>query len=139
MHAEKSTIHVLRLGPGQDLKKEIESYVQKELIAAGWLVTCVGSLTQTNLRFANQQTGTTATGHFEIVSLARTVSTAGCHLHISVSDGTGYTTGGHLLYENLIYTTAEIVIGATNGLRFTRKTDAVTGWKELHIEQSKGE
>jgi hypothetical protein len=42
-------VHVLRLKPGQDLRKEIEAYVQQQNIKAGWIQTCVGSLTQGHL------------------------------------------------------------------------------------------
>lgn len=134
MQAGKVTIHALRLKPGQDLRNEIEAYVKRQNIRAGWIVTCVGSLTKTNIRFADQASGATTTGHFEIVSLAGTVSTVGCHLHISVSDETGHTTGGHLLFENVIYTTAEIIIGESRALLFTRAHDSRTGWKELRIQ-----
>lgn len=127
-------IHAFRLKPGQDLRKEIEALVAKEKIAAGYIITCVGSLTQTNIRYANQPNGTQITGHFEIVSLTGTVSTSGCHLHMSVSDSTGKTTGGHLLPNNLIYTTAEIVIGESPNLIFTREKDGSTPWEELQIK-----
>ena len=126
--------HAFRLRPGQDLKKEIQAFVQKENIQAGWIMTCVGSLSQTNLRFANQASGTKSSGHFEIVSLVGTVSTNGSHLHLSFSDSLGHTTGGHLLEENLVYTTAEIVIGESSQLIFTRQKDGTTPWEELQVE-----
>lgn len=128
-------VHALRLMPGQDLRKEIEAYVQAKNMQAGWIATCVGSLTQSHLRFADQPAGVLLHGPFEIVSLAGTVSNNGCHLHLCVSDGLGHTTGGHLLYQNLIYTTAEIIIGESNGLRFMRQKDASTGWNELGIKK----
>src|SRR5258706_6287807 len=74
-------IHALRLKPGQDLKKELTEFVKRENIEAGWIITCVGSLTQTNLRFANQPEGIKSNGHFEIVSLVGTLSVNGSHLH----------------------------------------------------------
>jgi uncharacterized protein len=89
------------------------------------------------MRFANQQQGASATGHFEIVSLVGTVSTNGSHLHIAVSDSLGHTIGGHLLEGNLIFTTAEIVIGYTNKYTFTRKEDGSTPFKELQVEEKK--
>jgi uncharacterized protein len=135
-HPESTKIHALRLKPGQDLRKEIEAYVRKEKIKAGWMVTCVGSLTQANLRLANQPEGTTYKGHFEIVSLVGTLSTAGCHLHLSFSDSTGRTIGGHLLPDNLVYTTAEIVIGESKDLLFTREKDGSTPWEELQIKRN---
>jgi predicted DNA-binding protein with PD1-like motif len=123
----------LRLKPGQDLRGEIEAYVQKEGIEAGWIQTCVGSLTQLHLRFANQPSGTKHKGHFEIVSLAGTVSSNGCHLHMSVSNETGHTVGGHVLPENIVYTTAEIIIGESKTLLFSRVQDGTTPWKELQL------
>lgn len=135
MESSSLKIHALRLKPGQDLKKELTDFVRKEKIEAAWIITCVGSLTQTNLRFANQPEGTRAQGHFEIVSLTGTLSINGSHLHISVSDSTGHTQGGHLLDDNLVYTTAEIVLGESNDLRFTREKDGTTEWEELQIKK----
>lgn len=74
-------IHAIRLLPNQDLRQQIEAFVNKEKITAGYIITCVGSLTQANLRFANQPNGTQLNGHFEIVSLTGTLSTNRCHLH----------------------------------------------------------
>ncbi len=129
------SVHAFRLKPGQDLRKEIEAYVKENNITAGWMATCVGSLTNYNIRFANQQNGNTGTGHFEIVSLVGTVSTNGSHIHISVSDSTGRTIGGHLLQGNIIYTTAEIVIQSSPNLIFKREKDGSTAWEELQVEK----
>lgn len=134
MQNENVKIHAFRLKPGQDLKQEITSYVQQHKIEAGWIMTCVGSVTQYNLRFANQPDGNKANGHFEIVSLVGTVSINGSHLHMSVSDSTGATIGGHLLDSNLVYTTAEIVIGEGRQFVFTREKDGTTPWEELQIK-----
>jgi uncharacterized protein len=127
--------HAFRLKPGQDLRTEIELYVKENNIAAGWITTCVGSLTNYNIRFANQQNGNTGSGHFEIVSLTGTVSINGSHMHISISDSTGNTIGGHLLQGNIIYTTAEIVIQSSPNLIFKREKDGSTQWEELQIEK----
>jgi predicted DNA-binding protein with PD1-like motif len=129
--------HVIRLKPGQDLKEEIEALAVREKMEAGWMVTCVGSLTEYNLRFANQEAGTQKQGYFEIVSLVGTVSTNGSHLHLSVSDRTGATTGGHLLSGCKVYTTAEIVIQQDPDLTFTRKADGSTPWAELQVKSKK--
>lgn len=135
MTTTSNKIHAFRLKPNQDLKKEIEAFVKQQNIQAGYIVTCVGSLTQSNIRFANQPNGTMANGHFEIVSLTGTVSINGSHLHISISDSTGKTIGGHLLDQNLIYTTAEIVIGESNNHIFTREKDGTTPWEELQVKK----
>ncbi len=126
--------HVFRLKPGADLKKSIQDYVNEQHINAGWIVTCVGSLTDYQLRFANQKISSTGSGHFEIVSLTGTLSQNGSHMHISISDSTGKTIGGHLLEGCHIYTTAEIVIQSTDSLIFKRENDGTTPWEELKIE-----
>lgn len=135
MDTEIVKIHALRLKPNQDLKQEIEAFVKKENIEAGWIMTCVGSLTQANLRYANQPEGTKSNGHFEIVSLVGTISVNGSHIHLSMSDSLGITKGGHLLNENLIYTTAEIVIGESKNHVFTRQKDGSTPWEELQVKK----
>jgi predicted DNA-binding protein with PD1-like motif len=128
-------VHVFRLKPGNDLKKEIQAYVDFYKIKAGWIASCVGSLTDYHIRFANEEQGIKKSGHFEIVSLTGTISLHGSHLHISISDYTGNTIGGHLLDKNIIYTTAEIVIQEAEGMVFKRETDESTGFQELKIEK----
>lgn len=97
------------------------------------IVTCVGSLVQYNLRYANQKGGHSKTGHFEIVSLVGTLSRSAAHLHLSIADETGKTTGGHLLDGNIIYTTAEIGIAELPDLVFERVFDAASGYHELFV------
>lgn len=128
------TAHAFRLKPGEDLKTGIQNLVNEKQIKAGWVSTCVGSLTNYQIRFANQPNGSSDSGHFEIVSLTGTVSTNGSHLHISLSDSTGKTIGGHLMEGCKIYTTAEIVILSSNEFVFKREKDGSTPWEELQVE-----
>lgn len=132
-----TTAYAFRLKPGQDLKQEIQNFVTAKQIKAGWINTCVGSLAEYNIRFANQPEGTKGSGHFEIVSLTGALSVNGSHIHISVSDSTGKTTGGHLMDGCKIYTTAEIVITASDNFTFKRENDGTTPWKELQVEEIK--
>jgi uncharacterized protein len=131
------TPHAFRLKPGLDLKTAIQDLVNERQINAGWISTCVGSLTNYKIRFANQPDGSTDSGHFEIVSLTGTVSVNGSHPHISISDSTGKTIGGHLMGGCTIYTTAEIVILSSNDLIFKREKDGTTAWEELQVEFNK--
>jgi predicted DNA-binding protein with PD1-like motif len=133
MRSELITTHTFRLIQGQDLREEIEAYARKNDIEAACVLTCVGSVTDYNIRFANESTGSTAKGHFEIIHLSGTISSNGCHLHIGISDNHGHMIAGHLLAGNIIYTTAEIIIGELPGLEFKRIIDSATGWKELDI------
>ncbi len=67
------------------------------------------------------------------MSLVGTLSQDGLHLHLSVSDHQGHTLGGHLLEGNLIYTTAEIMVGASPEMIFSREHDGSTPYPELQI------
>ena len=123
----------LRLRPGDDLRQQLLAFTQAHHIAAGTLITCVGSLTVATLRLANQAGPTVYRGHFEIVSLVGTLSVNGSHLHLAVADSTGRTIGGHLLDGCRVYTTAEIVLGELPQLEFRRETDATLGYQELVV------
>lgn len=135
--AKTVKIYALRLRPGQDLRAELEKFTKENKISAGFIMTAVGSLKETKLRLADQPDAAAFAGKFEIVSLVGTLSEAGVHLHISVSDSAGKTVGGHLVEGCKIYTTAEIVIGATAEIVFTRETDQETTYKELKITKRK--
>lgn len=132
---QQTTSYAIRLKPGEDLKKSIQQFVDSNKIEAGWIATCAGSLTQYQIRFANQPNGSSDTGHFEIVSLSGTVSKSGSHIHIAVSDSTGRTIGGHLMENCKIYTTAEIVIQEATNLVFKREKDGTTEWEELQVRE----
>ena len=125
----------MRLRPGQDLRKQLELFVKEKRIHAGFVITAVGSLRQASIRLADQPSATNFNGKFEIVSLVGTLGQDGVHLHISISDSTGKTLGGHLVDGCLIYTTAEIVMGDAEGLKFSREQDAETGYRELRIRR----
>jgi len=127
-------VHVFRLSPHQDLKGSILDFAKSRKISAGIILTCVGSLEKIHLRFANQKSGTKRTEYFEIVSLTGTISQSYGHLHIALSDERGNTIGGHLLDENLVYTTAEIAIAELPGVAFDRETDPAYGYHELVVK-----
>jgi predicted DNA-binding protein with PD1-like motif len=106
--------YAFRLRPNQDLKKELQRFIDEKQIAAACVFTCVGSLTSVNIRYANQEAETSLTGHFEIVSLVGNIDfqnqseeseKGSSHIHIAVSDELGATVGGHLSTGNIVYTT----------------------------------
>lgn len=126
-------MHALRLSPGDDLKKNILSWAKSQKIEAGCILTCVGSLKSSNLRYANQKEGVIRSDFQEIISLSGTFSAAAGHFHLSISDEKGQVSAGHLLEGNIIYTTAEIVILELTEYEFQREFDQNTGYKELAI------
>jgi predicted DNA-binding protein with PD1-like motif len=124
--------HVLRLTPGQDLKRELDSFVEGSRWTAAVVLTCVGSLTTAVLRFADRDEPEVLAGPFEILSLCGTLGAiGGSHLHLAVSDGEGRTKGGHLKQGSLVRTTAELVLGRLDAWRFERQLDPATGYPEL--------
>lgn len=129
--------HAIRLTPGQDLYQEIKEYIKKNNIQAGFIMTCVGSLQQTNIRLANANDFMKTNQHYEITSLVGCVScNERIHLHISIADEKGNSFGGHLGDKgNLVFTTAEIIIGELPSLVFTKEKDETSGWDELKINK----
>ena len=126
-------VYALRLHPGDDLKIKLADFVKEKKIKAGYIITCVGSLSRATLRLSNRNETQTWKESFEITSLTGTLSPDGNHLHISIANKEGVTIGGHLMDGSLISTTAEIIIGEAPDLIFTRETDTLTTFKELKV------
>jgi uncharacterized protein len=131
--SSKISGYAFRLKPHEDLKQRILEFARVNDIKAGVVVSGVGSLEQYCIRYANQREGVLRKGCFEIVSLTGTLSGSSCHIHISVADKNGKTSGGHLLDGNLIYTTAEIALLDLHELTFQRKVDPTYNYKELLV------
>ena len=125
----------LRLRPGADLKAELLALATHERIRAGWMLTCVGSLSGVRLRLAGGTKHATWQGPFEIVALTGTLSQDGGHLHLAVADQQGRTIGGHLPEGCTVHTTAEVVVAADDRLLFAREHDPATGYDELVVRE----
>ncbi|MFO0648443.1 MAG: PPC domain-containing DNA-binding protein [Polyangiales bacterium] len=124
---------VVRLRPGDDLKRELDALARRENLDAASISTCVGSVERVTIRFADRHEGAVLEGRREIVSLVGTLSSRGSHLHIAVSDGEGHTVGGHLLEGSRVYTTAEVVVLAFRELRYGYEVDPTYGYHELVV------
>jgi predicted DNA-binding protein with PD1-like motif len=122
-----------RLMPGEDLKDAIVRLAHEHHVEAGCVISAVGSLTAATLRLAGADSFPKFDGPFEIVSLSGTISPNGVHLHLALSGADGHTIGGHLVHGCVVHTTVEIVIADLAGVRFARKPDPATGYKELNI------
>ena len=125
--------YTFRLRAGQDLFDAIEAFIHEKQVEAGCILSGVGSLTHARLRLANHEMYSEYDGYFEIVSLVGTLSIHGSHLHLSLADGEGKTTGGHLDTGCKIYTTAEIVIAVFDDTRYRREFAEDSGYDELVI------
>jgi uncharacterized protein len=125
----------LRLRPGADLKAELLALAAREGVRAGWVLTCVGSLSQARLRLAGGTEHAIWQGPFEILALTGTLSQDGSHLHLAVADDQGRTVGGHLAEGCTVRTTAEVVVAADDRLVFAREHDPATGHDELVVRE----
>ena len=125
----------LRLRPGADLKAELLALAARERIRAGWMLTCVGSLSRVRRRLAGGTKHATWQGPFEIVALTGTLSQDGGPLHLAVADQQGRTIGGHLAEGCTVRTTAEVVVAADDRLLFAREHDPATGYDELVVRE----
>jgi len=135
-------IYTFRIKPGLDLKSELEKFVKAKNIQAGFIVTCVGGLSQATMRMAgampDKQDIRTYEGDFEITSLVGTVSVNGVHIHMAISDKEGKSFGGHLKEGTIIHPTAEVVIGEDEQAVYTRELDEETGFPELKVNKRAG-
>lgn len=134
-HPKPMETIVVRLRPGDDVYTSLVKLAEVEQIDAGCVLSCVGSMRKVSLRFANQNETTQLEGKHEIVSLSGTLSRNGSHLHVSVSDSTGKTIGGHLTPGGEVFTTVELVIGVLPELMFQREHDPASGFRELVVRK----
>jgi predicted DNA-binding protein with PD1-like motif len=125
--------YTFRLTPEQDLFDSIQAFVVQKQIEAGCILSGVGSLIHAEVRLADGQETTGYQGPFEIVSITGTISSHGSHLHISISDRTGKTIGGHFESGCVIYTTAEIVLASFMDVVYTREFAEDSGYEELAV------
>ena len=126
-------VYAIRLHPGDDIKLKLSEFVKDNKIKAGYIITCVGSLKQATIRLSNRNETQTWKETFEITSLTGTLSPDGNHIHLSIADKDGKMIGGHMMDGCLVYTTAEIIVGESPDLTFSREQDSVTTHKELKI------
>jgi len=126
-------LHIFRLKPSQDLRKELERLTRAKKIRTGFVITAVGNLDQATVRLAGAKKSKIVPGPLEIVSLVGTLSPDGPHLHLSIADRHGKVLGEHLKDGCVVRTTCELVIGESETHEFNRVSDPQTGYEELKI------
>lgn len=123
----------LRLSPDTDLRRALEAMLASQRTDSAFVVAGIGSLGQVSLRYADASETTLLAGPLEIVSLSGSLSAAGAHLHVSVSDASGRVFGGHLGHGSTVRTTAEVLLALLPPGTLTRVHDAATGFNELVV------
>jgi len=136
-------VRAFRLTPGTDLKAGLALITEEEGLRAGFILSCVGSLSHARLRMpgapGDKEMFQTLDEPMEIVSLVGTLCPDGLHLHISLSRRDGACVGGHLVSGCIVNTTAEVVIGEAPRVTFSREPDPATGFAELIVRQGPGD
>lgn len=105
-------IYAVRLSPGQDLQRELVRFAAEQGIDSAVILSGIGGLERAAIRYAGQDMTTMLHTRLEIVALSGTITAAGAHLHIAVSDRDGRTYGGHLQDGSIIDAITEIVIAS---------------------------
>lgn len=130
-------VHAVRLAPGTDLAEALRECVRTHAVRAGFILSCVGSLSRARLRMPSTAGEADAfvdlDEPMEIVSSTGTLCADGLHVHIVVSRRDGACVGGHLVTGCVVRTTAELVIGEAPHLEFSRPLDPLTGYGELSV------
>jgi predicted DNA-binding protein with PD1-like motif len=126
----------LRVMPNADLRRALEATLADRGVAAAFVIGGIGSLRQARLRFAGRNEPEALSGDLEILTLAGSISTDGAHLHMSVADANGRVVGGHVAYDCLVRTTAEVLIALLPEWSFAREPDPGTGFRELVIRET---
>lgn len=126
----------LRLTPKADLRTALEHAVSSHSCHAAFIISGIGSLSQTRLRRAGSTGVDTITGDVEILTLAGTISANGAHLHMSIADADGKVSGGHVAQGCIIRTTAEVLLVLLPDWSFSREADPATGFAELVVRHS---
>lgn len=133
-HSE--TVLPLRLNPGDDLRRALVEIVTERGAGPAFVLSGIGSLVDARLRFAGEAGERCIDGPLEIISLSGSVTPAGAHLHMAVSDRDGRVTGGHVGFGNTVRTTVEAVLVFLPAWTMTREPDAATGFDELVIRRA---
>ena len=128
----------LRLEPGVDLRRTLEAVPSAHRCEAAFVLSGIGSLRAASLRFAGQPGPHRLEGDLELLTLAGSIAPDGAHLHMSVADAAGAVSGGHVGYDCIVRTTAEVLIALLPAWSFARQADPRTGYAELAIVRREG-
>jgi uncharacterized protein len=127
-------IYVKRLMPDQDIKVELNSFLDENQISSAAIISAVGSVKEYALRVSDGSTVIRGSENREIVSLSGILTKDGIHVHVSLSGLDGLVIGGHLMEGCLVHTTLELVLISIED-DLAREYDPITGYKELVLKK----
>ncbi len=100
----------LKLGPGSDLRINLEQLARKEN-SSGFVLGVVGNLSRASFQCPGLPSPRILEGNLEIITLNGTLSPEGVHLHLSLSDSDCQVWGGHLEPGTLVLKGADLLVG----------------------------
>lgn len=142
-------IVVVRVGPKEDLLKSLELFVRRKNINSGLIISGIGSVEKVSLRlpfgiapqfpitdehrrvveYESPGEITNISGNIAVLSSGEVMVHA--HLNVALGDHyKGQVVGGHLVYGNIVYNTAEIFLGEVSGV-IERVIDPITKMPEI--------
>jgi len=135
-----------RLMPGEDLFKSLRKTAQDHGIERGVILSAIGSLKHVVFRNVKRNTALPVSpestqemeeaGPFELLSLEGNLFPSEgegepiIHLHVMLGSPSGDVMGGHL-FNAIIFSTTEIVVGKIAGSSVCKAKSDVTGLMEL--------
>lgn len=122
---------VIKLHQGQDLKVELDRLAKRRSLKGSHILTCTGSLAKVVLRYSSQSRPLTLQGHFEVVSLAGSLSTVDSHYRLIIDDGERKSSEAQLLEGSIVHTSMKIVIGGIGSINFSLRCSPQKNIKEM--------
>ena len=127
------TFTPLRLPPGADLRRSLDTHTFPDGSCSGFVVAGLGILMNPKLRFAVASEETTISGPVELMTISGSLSKDGAHVHVAVANAQGQLFAGHLCYGSVVRTTVELLLAPVPGFELHRTHDTATGFKELVV------
>lgn len=126
----------MRIRPDADLRRTLEGTLGEQRVGAAFVIGGIGSLRQARLRLAGKAEPDALNCELEILTLSGSLSADGAHLHMSVADASGRVIGGHVGYDCIVRTTAEVLLVPLPQWTFAREMDRGTGFPELVVRHT---
>lgn len=134
---EEKNLIVAKLDDGEDLFESIREIIKKHSISSAVVLSGIGMLRDFVLGYfdGKEYQKKRFESPCELLSLQGSITTEGetiIHLHTSLADESRNVIGGHL-FEAEVCSLNELVIQKLDDVALSRKSNPLTGLKELDI------
>ena len=135
--SEEKNLIIAKLDDGENLFESLKEIIEKHGIKSGLVLSGIGMLRNFVLGYydGSEYQKKEFKDPCELLSLHGSITTEGkivIHLHTSLADESRNVVGGHL-FEAEVCSLNELVIRKLDDIVLSRKSNPVTGLKELDI------